>query len=103
MYYEKAGFGLRLAQRYRSAFLGEITDFAGDRRLTFIKGERVVDAQISYEFQSGFAKGLSILFQGSNLNNAEFVRYRAKPITPATTAERSRYGAFHMLGINYKL
>jgi iron complex outermembrane recepter protein len=103
LYYEKAGFGLRVAQRHRSAFLGEITDNVGDRRLTFVKGERIVDAQISYEFQSGFAKGLSLLFQGSNLNNAEFVRYREKPITPSTTAERTKYGSFYLFGVNYKL
>jgi iron complex outermembrane receptor protein len=100
VYFEKAGFAARVAQRYRSDFVGEVTNIFGDRTLTYVKAERVVDAQISYEFQSGWAKGLSLLFQGSNLNDAEFVRYRD---TPSNVIERTKYGATYLIGVNYKL
>jgi iron complex outermembrane receptor protein len=100
VYFEKWGFQARISQRYRSAFVGEITDGVGDRRLTYIKGESVTDAQIGYEFQTGFAKGLSLLLQGYNLGNAEFIRYRD---TPANEVERTKYGKTYLLGLSYKL
>jgi iron complex outermembrane receptor protein len=99
-YYEKHGFGVRVAQRSRSDFVGEITDFTGDRQLTYIKGERVMDVQLSYELQSGPLKGLSFLFQGYNVNDAEFVRYRD---TPSNEIQRVKYGRTYLLGLNYKL
>ena len=99
LYYEKRGFSARVAQRNRSAFVGEVSSFTGDRQLTYIKGESVVDMQIGYEFQSGFAKGLSILLQGNNLTNAEFVRYKD---VPTNIIERSQYGRTYLLGLNYK-
>ncbi|MFN4115409.1 MAG: TonB-dependent receptor domain-containing protein, partial [Inhella sp.] len=100
VYFEKWGFQARISQRYRSDFVGEITDGVGDRRLTYIKGESVTDAQIGYEFQSGPAKGLSILLQGYNLGNTEFIRYRD---TPSNEVERTKYGKTYLLGVSYKL
>jgi len=100
VYYEKSGFGFRVAQRSRSDFIGEVSDFTGDRKLTYVKGEAVMDAQLSYEVQRGMLKGLSVLFQASNINNAEFVRYRD---TPSNVVERVKYGKSYLLGVNYKL
>lgn len=100
LYYEKNGFQVSLAQRKRSAFLGEVADFQDNRQLTFIKGEAIVDLQVGYEIQSGPAKGLSFLLQGKNLTNAEFQRYNA---TPDNVIERLKYGKTYALAINYKL
>jgi iron complex outermembrane receptor protein len=100
LYFERAGFGVRLAQRTRSRYIGEITNIFGDRNLTYIKSERVVDAQVSYEIQSGPAKGLSFLVQGSNLNNSPFIRYRD---TPSNQIENKRFGSTYLFGLNYKL
>lgn len=99
-YYEKHGLQFRVAQRQRSDFLGEITDFQDNRQLTFIKGESIVDLQVGYEFQRGLLKGLSVLFQANNLTNAEFQRYRE---TPANVIEKVKYGKTYLLGVNYKL
>jgi iron complex outermembrane receptor protein len=99
-YYERYGFSARLASRYRSDFIGEVTDFAGDRQLTRVRGENVVDLQIGYEFQSGIAKGLSVLFQASNLTNERYIRYRD---TPDNKVEDTEYGKTYLLGLNYKL
>lgn len=99
-YYEKSGFQFRVAQRQRSDFLGEISDFQDNRQLTFIKGESVVDLQMGYELQRGFLKGLSILFQANNLTNAEFKRYKE---TPSNVIETVKYGKTYLLGVNYKL
>lgn len=98
-YYEKNGFSARVAQRRRSAFVGEVTGFTGDRQLTYIDGEAITDLQLGYEFQSGPAKGLSFLFQANNLSNAEFVRYKD---VPTNVVERTTYGKTYMFGMTYK-
>ncbi len=98
-YYEMKGFSVRVAQRRRSAFVGEVSSFTGDRQLTYIDGEAITDLQLGYEFQSGPAKGLSFLFQANNLNNAEFVRYKD---VPTNVIERTTYGKTYLFGMNYK-
>ena len=100
MYYEKYGFSVRYAQRYRSSFVGEVSDFTGDRQLTYIKAENVADVQIGYEFQSGYLKGLSVLGQILNVNKADYVRYKE---TPSNEIERVRGGKTYLFGLNYKL
>lgn len=100
VYYEKYGFQVAVARRYRSDFLGEVTDFQDNRQLTFVKGESTVDLQLSYEFQSGPAKGLSILFQGNNLTKTEFQRYRADT---GAVVENVPTGKTYLIGLNYKL
>ena len=99
VYFEKWGFSARVAARSRSDFVGEVADFAGDRRLTYIKGETITDAQIGYEFQSGFLKGLAIRAEISNANNTPFVRYR-DDIT--NEIENKKDGKFYQVGLNYK-
>jgi iron complex outermembrane receptor protein len=100
VYFEKWGFSARVAARYRSDYVGEVADFAGDRRLTYIKAETVTDLQLGYEFKSGRAKGLSILFQANNITDEPYVRYRD---TPANEVERKKFGATYLFGLNYKL
>jgi iron complex outermembrane receptor protein len=99
LYFEKAGFSARVAGRYRSDFVGQINDQFGDQSLVFIKSERIVDAQLGYEFQSGMLKNLSILLQGNNLNNAPYVEF-----DPTTSSEhRTVYGKTYLFGLSYKL
>ena len=99
-YYEKHGLQLALAQRTRSDFLGEVTDYKDDKEITFIKGESVLDFQVSYEFQSGMAKGLTLLFQGQNLTNAKFQQYTNDP---NTITRKDVYGKTYLFGLSYKL
>jgi iron complex outermembrane recepter protein len=99
-YYEKAGFQVALAKRYKSSFIGEVTDFQDNRQLTFVKGEIITDVQLAYELQSGPLKGLSVLFQGNNLGKTPFQRFR--PDTGAVV-ENVPTGKTYLLGINYKL
>ena len=98
-YYEKHGVQVALARRTRSDFLGEISDFQDNRQLTYVKGESIVDLQISYEFQSGWFKGLSLLAQANNLTNAEFQRYTGDS---ANITEKVKYGKTYLFGANYK-
>jgi iron complex outermembrane receptor protein len=100
VYYEKYGFQVSVAKRTRSDFLGEVSDFQDNRQLTFVKGESTVDVQLSYEFQSGPAKGLSLIFQGNNLTKTAFQRFR--PDTGAVV-ENIPTGKTYQFGLNYKL
>jgi iron complex outermembrane receptor protein len=79
--------------------LGEITDFQDNRQLTYIKGEAITDLQLGYGVESGRLKGLSVIYQISNLGNAEFKRYKE---TPANIIETIKYGKTQLIGVNYK-
>ncbi|MFN3861966.1 MAG: TonB-dependent receptor [Roseateles sp.] len=98
-YYEAHGFQIAVAQRKRSDFLGEVSDYQDNRQLTFIKGESIVDLQIAYEFDSGWLKGLSLLAQGNNMTNAKFQRYSS---SPSEITESIKYGKTYLFGVNYK-
>lgn len=98
-YYEKNGFSVSLGAKKRSDFLGEILDYQDNRQLTFVKGETLVDLQAGYEFNTGSLKGLSVLLQGNNLTNAEFIRYNG---TPDNVVQRTKFGKTYQIGLNYK-
>ena len=55
---------------------------------------------MSYEFGSGPAKGLSLIFQGNNLTKTAFQRFR--PDTGAIV-ENVPTGKTYLFGLNYKL
>jgi iron complex outermembrane receptor protein len=100
-YYEKYGFSARVAQRSRSDFLGEIQGFGGSRDLgKYIKAESIVDLQLGYDFQSGMAKGLSLLLQINNANNAKYQEY-VDPTTKLIT-NSNEYGKTYLFGATYK-
>jgi iron complex outermembrane receptor protein len=98
-YYEKFGFGARIAQRSRSDFLGEIQGFGAGRSYQYIKGESITDLQLSYEFQTGMAKGLSFLLQVNNLGDAKYQEYKD---TPSNITNTVKYGKTYLFGANYK-
>jgi len=99
-YYEKYGFSARIATRYRSDYIGEIDDFAGDRALEYVRHEQITDFQTGYEFKEGPAKGLSVLFQINNLTNAPFIDY--SKIT-SRLRDYETFGRDYFFGINYKI
>jgi iron complex outermembrane recepter protein len=99
LYYERAGFQVALAGRSRSDFLGDIVDFKGDRELKYIKGETTADFQLGYEFKSGIAKGLSLLFQANNITDAKFQQYVNDP---KNITEKKQFGKSYLIGANYK-
>ena len=99
IYFEKWGFSARVATRKRSDFVGEVADFAGDRRLTYIKGESITDVQVGYELQSGPLKGLAVRAEISNTGNTPFIRYRD---TYSNEIENRKDGKFYQVGVNYR-
>ncbi|MDQ2822376.1 MAG: TonB-dependent receptor [Pseudomonadota bacterium] len=100
LYYEKAGFSARVAERYRSDFIGEINSVYGDRQLTYIQAEKQIDLQLGYEFEAGPLKGLSLMAQMTNVGNEPFRRYR---VTRDNNIENTTYGRTVLFGLNYKM
>jgi iron complex outermembrane receptor protein len=99
LYYEKNGFSARVADRYRSDFIGSVSTNTGDQQLTYIQGGSVIDLQLGYEFQGGPMKGLSILAEMNNANNAEYKEFRK---TKDNVIVDTKYGRTLLLGLNYK-
>ncbi|MEI8029283.1 MAG: TonB-dependent receptor [Comamonadaceae bacterium] len=103
LYYEANGFQIGVAQKTRSSFIGEITDFEDSRKTTWIMGETIVDLQLAYEFQSGPFKGLSLTMSANNLRDAKFQRMTVNDTTGAENVIDSvQYGKTYNLGLNYK-
>ncbi|MDE2304423.1 MAG: TonB-dependent receptor [Gammaproteobacteria bacterium] len=97
IYYQRFGFEARVAERYRSQFIGSLITNFGVPGATYIKSEAPLDAQLSYTIQSGPAKGLQLQLQGQNLKNTPFRTY-----TSTTGGVTSRYfGRTYFFGLNY--
>ena len=99
VFYEKSGFQVRVSQRYRSAYRGEVNSLHNSRGFTQIQADRQTDAQIGYEFQSGPAKGLAVLLQVNNLTDSPYVTKHSNGFTE----EYNKYGRQVLLGVNFKL
>lgn len=100
LYYERAGFSARVATRARSEYIGEVTNFANDRALKYVKGDQITDAQLGYAFGAGALEGLSILFQVNNLTNEPYIAYA---VSETRQQDYQEYGRQYLLGVNYRL
>ncbi|WP_395401974.1 TonB-dependent receptor [Pseudoduganella sp. UC29_106] len=99
VYYEKAGFESRISMRKRSDFVGEISNFAAERTLRYVVGDRVIDMQVGYTFDSGMFKGVGLLLQVNNLTNEAYETYNG---TKNQQLEYQKYGRTVLFGANYK-
>ncbi|OWQ88722.1 TonB-dependent receptor [Roseateles aquatilis] len=98
-YYENDGFEVRVSQRKRSDFIGEIGNFNGARTLRYVVGESIVDAQIGYNFSEGPLKGLGLLAQVNNLTNEAYRTYAGTKDRPL---EYIKWGRTFLVGATYK-
>lgn len=100
VYYERAGFSARVATRARSEYIGEVTNFANDRALKYVKGDQITDLQLGYEFETGRLQGLSVLFQVNNVTNEPYIAYA---VSETRQQDYQEYGRQLLLGLNYRL
>lgn len=100
LYYQHNGFEARVSDSYRSSFLGEVSGISATRIEQTIKGGSSYDAQVSYSFDSGRLKGLTLIAQGSNLSNKAFITYQNNDPRQVQTWES--YGRRYEVGISYK-
>jgi len=99
VYYEKNGFSVRVSDRYRSKFLGEVSGFGNGRNYRMVKEESVVDGQIGYSFTDGPLEGLSALFQVNNVTDEPFTTYQNDE---RQVIDYQRYGRTYLVGLSYK-
>lgn len=97
LYYEKYGFGARVAARYRSKYVapqvGQVSNPAVNA------AETVIDAQLSYEFQEGSAlRGFRILAQVNNLTDEPNRTYWGRE---ALSSTQQYFGRTFFLGASY--
>lgn len=90
-YYEKDGFGFRVAYNYRSGYLDSVT--AGGEG-SFFKPYETIDASIRYDFGK-----FTIYGEAGNLTNEKQVRYTGAPEATALYAVQGRRFA---VGANFK-
>ena len=99
LYYEKYGFGARIATRYRSEYIGEVANFANERALRYVDADMITDAQLSYTFSGDMLEGLQVLFQVNNLTNEPYIAYSENK---QRLLDYQEYGTQYLLGLNYR-
>ncbi|MGH8234083.1 MAG: TonB-dependent receptor [Rhodanobacteraceae bacterium] len=100
LYYQHDGFEARVSDNYRSSFLGEVSGISASRILQTLNGGSTYDAQVSYTFESGRFKGLTLIAQGSNLSNKIFSTYQNND--PRQVLIWEEYGRLFDVGVSYK-
>jgi iron complex outermembrane receptor protein len=109
LYYERHGFSVRLSERYRSENRQYVTTFGvpspgGDVNpnggFSVAQPETVLDAQVSYAFDQGALKGLTLLLQAYNLNNEPLITYNQGDRRQVMNYQT--YGASYSFGASYK-
>ena len=101
VYYERAGFSAFVAENFRSEYIGSVanTTIGGYPTLVFIQPQRWISAQVGYEVQTGWLKGLGLRLEGNNLNKP--VYEEANYAGSITTTNKT--GASVDLRLSYKL
>ncbi|MGB5163671.1 MAG: TonB-dependent receptor [Woeseiaceae bacterium] len=99
LYFEKYGFAARVNTRYRSEYIGEVTNFANDRGFRFVDSDQITDAQFSYSFDGDRLSGLQLLFQINNLTNEPYVAYSQDK---SKVLDYQEYGTQYLFGLNYR-
>ena len=100
LYYEQGGFSARVSHNYRSDFLGEVQGFGASRALRFISDETLVDAQLSYSFESGQLDGLTLYLQGTNLTDEPFSGFLNND--PRQVKDWQEFGSTYFFGGSYR-
>lgn len=107
LYYEKNGFSVRIAERFRSAFTGEAVALFDQLGYTKVLADRQTDFQAEYDFSQGRWKGLSLLLQVNNLTNTPYhteqIAGLSNGVSLGLPLEYDTYGRTVLFGVNYKL
>jgi iron complex outermembrane recepter protein len=101
LYFEKWGFSAFVADNYRSEYIGSVANDStgGYPTLKRIKAQSWVSAQVGYDVQSGYLKGLGIRLEGNNLNDPTYVQLKSDGSVDST----NKTGHTLILKVNYKL
>lgn len=107
LFYEKYGWSARITERYRSSFTGEILPNFNQIAYTKIIPNKQTDLQLSYAFDAGSWKGVTLLFQVSNLTNSPDAKVQVSGLADGEPLIMPQYydtwGRTVMFGATYKL
>ncbi|MEO7051831.1 MAG: TonB-dependent receptor [Rhodanobacter sp.] len=107
LYYERYGYSVRVAERYRSSFTGEAVALFDQLGYTRILANRQTDLQLAYAFSNSRWNGLSLLLQVNNLSNSPDVTAQvaglANNVQITRPLEYDSWGRSVLFGVNYKL
>ena len=83
LYFDQKGLQASVAVNRRTTYVGSVANDAvgGYPTLRYIEGSSWVSAQIGYELQSGYLKGLSVRFEGNNLNKPVYRQLKSDGVT----------------------
>ena len=101
LYYQFRGFQFNVSDSVQSSFLGEVFGLSATRIEQQVKGYSTVAAQVSYAFNSGALKGLTLIATGSNLTNSTFQTFNNGDPRQVVTWEE--YGRLFTVGFSYNL
>ena len=101
VYYERAGFSAFVAENSRSKYIGSVANntIGGYPTLVYIQPQKWISAQVGYEVQEGWLKGLGVRLEGNNLNKP--IYKEANYAGSITTTNKT--GASVDLRVSYKL
>lgn len=107
LFYERYGFSVRVAERYRSSFTGEAVALFDQLGYTKILANRQTDLQVGYTFSSGRWDGLSILLQANNITNSPDATVQIAGLADneqiIRPLEYDTWGRSILFGFSYKL
>lgn len=96
VFYELNDFAARLGLRYRSEFVSPQVGI--NQQLPLTDDELVLDFQSSYDIQTPFGEGLTLLFQANNLTDEETATFFG---TEAQTGTIQNFGRTFFFGFSY--
>jgi iron complex outermembrane receptor protein len=101
LYYERGGFSSFVAINSRSQYIGSVanTTIGGYPALIRIEGQTWVSAQLGYEVQEGWLKGLGLRLEGNNLNHPKYTERKYD----GSINTQNKTGASVDLRVSYKL
>jgi TonB-dependent receptor len=107
LYYERYGWSVRVAERYRSSFTGEAVALFDQLGYTQVLADKQTDFQLGYAFSEGKWNGFSVLLQVNNLTNSPMKTNQISGLPNGLKVGRpleyDTYGRTVMFGVNYKL
>jgi iron complex outermembrane receptor protein len=101
LFFERAGFSVRVSDRYRGGFVGEVPAYDSSLTIDDVHSENIVDAQIGYSFSNGPLTGLSVNLSGSNLTDQPFVLNQVGAPS-RDIIKYEKYGAVYAINVRYK-
>jgi iron complex outermembrane receptor protein len=101
LFFERFGFSVRVSDRYRGGFVGEVPAYDSSLTINNVASENIVDAQVGYSFLEGPLNGLSVNLSGSNLTDQPFVLTQVGAPTK-DIIKYEKYGAVYAVNVRYK-